>query len=180
MRKNMLLTIVVVLSVAGFAGAQVPHVRHHAPNYIVPQSRAYSFAVSAAPRYARAPQRVQVTEVQVGVVILSQVATTTMDVSLYNPSRRRLEAQLLVPVPEGAMLKGFDFHGTAKEPTAKLLPKAEAKRTYHAIVARVRDRLRTSTPLASQVSLFHEMFSDQVAASVSPIGDAVDTPNRKR
>jgi Ca-activated chloride channel family protein len=129
MQKKMLLAIVVVFSLASIAEAQV----HHARNYIVPQSRAHSFAFSAA------PQRVQVTEVQVGVVILEQVATTTMDVSLYNPSRRRLEAQLLVPVPEGAILKGFDFQGSAKEPTAKLLPKGEAKRTYHAIVSRVRD-----------------------------------------
>ena len=132
MQKKMLLAIVVVFSVAGLAGAQVPHL-HSAPNYIVPQRRAYTFAISSA------PQRVQVTEVQVGVTILEQVATTSMDVSLYNPSRRRLEAQLLVPVPEGAILKGFDFQGSAKEPTAKLLPKGEAKRTYHAIVARVRD-----------------------------------------
>jgi len=138
MQKKMLLAIVVVFSVAGLAGAQVPH-SQSAPNYIVPQSRAYSFAISAAPHHSRAPQRVQVTEVQVGVTILEQVATTTMDVSLHNPSRRRLEAQLLIPVPEGAILKGFDFQGTAKEPTAKLLPKGEAKRTYHAIVARVRD-----------------------------------------
>jgi Ca-activated chloride channel family protein len=129
MRKKMLPVVLAVCLVAGFAWAQV----HHAYNYVVPQSRAYSFAVSAAPR------RVQVTEVQVGVTILEQVATTSMDVSLHNPSPRRLEAQLLVPVPEGAVLKGFDFMGTAKEPTAKLLPKGEAKRTYHAIVARIRD-----------------------------------------
>jgi len=129
MQKKMLLVVVAVGLVAGVASAQV----HHAYNYVVPQSRAYALAVPAS------PQRVQVTEVQVGVVILEQVATTTMDVSLYNPSHSRLEAQLLVPVPDGAMLKGFDFMGTAKEPTAKLLPKGEAKRTYHAIVARVRD-----------------------------------------
>ncbi|MBW2704320.1 MAG: VWA domain-containing protein [Deltaproteobacteria bacterium] len=138
MRRNSLLTIVVVFSVLGFAEAQVPTF-HAAPNYIVPQSRAYSFSASAMPHHARMPQRVQVTEVQVGVVILEQVATTTMDVHLYNPSRRRQEAQLLIPVPDGATLMGFDFHGKAKEPTAKLLPKAEAKRTYQAIVAQVRD-----------------------------------------
>jgi len=129
MQKKMLLVVVAVCLAAAAASAQV----HHAYNYVVPQSRAYALVVPAS------PQRVQVTGVQVGVVILEQVATTTMDVSLYNPSRRRLEAQLLVPVPEGAMLKGFDFYGTAKEPTAKLLPKGEAKRTYHRIVARIRD-----------------------------------------
>ena len=138
MRKNMLLAIVVIFSIMGFAEARVP-IFHSAQNYIVPQSRAYSFSASAAPHHARMPQRVQVTKVEVGVVILEQVATTTMDVSLYNPSRRRQEAQLLIPVPDGATLMGFDFHGKAKEPTAKLLPKTEAKRTYQAIVAQVRD-----------------------------------------
>ena len=94
-------------------------IRPLAANIIVPQSRA--FHVAAQPQ-------VRVTEVKVGVVILEQVATTTMDVSLQNPSGRRLEAELLVPVPEGAALKGFTFHGTAEEPTAEILPKEEAKR----------------------------------------------------
>jgi Ca-activated chloride channel family protein len=136
MRKQIIPAVIVVLSLAVLARAQVPN---YAPNYIVPQSRAYSFAVSTSARYVPAPRRVEVTGVEVGVEILEQVATTTMDVSLFNPGRQRLEAQLLVPVPEGAALKGFDFMGTAREPTAKLLPKAEAKGTYHAIVARVRD-----------------------------------------
>lgn len=110
--------------------------RPWASHVIVPQSRAYH--VPHAMHAARiAP--VEVTDVTVGVVILEQTATTTMDISLRNPGRTMQEAELLVPVPEGAAVRGFTFQGAASEPTAALLPKDEARRTYDAIVAKVRD-----------------------------------------
>ncbi|UCD27571.1 MAG: VWA domain-containing protein, partial [Planctomycetota bacterium] len=101
-----------------------------ASNIIVPQSRA--FAIHHQPV-------VQITDVVVDIVIVEQVATTTMDISLHNPHRSRLEAELIVPVPEGAVVRGFTFQGSASEPSAKLLPKAEARRIYENIVAKVRD-----------------------------------------
>ena len=106
------------------------HVRAFAANVIVPQSRILAVDRS---------QKVEVTDVQVGVVIVEQVATTSMDISVRNPSGVRLEAELLVPVPEGAAVRGFTFQGAGKEPSAELLPKAEATATYKAIVAKLRD-----------------------------------------
>ena len=44
-----------------------------------------------------------------------------------------------MPVPEGAVVRGFTFSGAAKEPTAEVLPKAAATATYKAIVAKMRD-----------------------------------------
>jgi len=82
---------------------------------------------------------VEVTDVTVGVVIVDRVATTTMDISLRNQSGSRQEAELVVPVPDGAVVRGFAFQGTADESTARLLPKDEARRTYDEIVAKVRD-----------------------------------------
>jgi Ca-activated chloride channel family protein len=50
-----------------------------------------------------------------------------------------VEAELVVPVPDGATVRGFTFQGSAAEPTAALLPKDEARRTYDGIVAKMRD-----------------------------------------
>ncbi|GAF69873.1 unnamed protein product, partial [marine sediment metagenome] len=101
-----------------------------ASNIIVPQSR--SFAVDRR-------RRAEITGVKVGVVILEQTATTTMEISLRNPTNARLEAELLVPVPEGAAVRSFGFSGAGKEPTAELLPKEEAIAMYKSIVAKLKD-----------------------------------------
>ena len=113
-------------------GQTMHHVRIRAfsSNVIVPQSRA--FAVDRS-------REVEITGVKVGVVILEQAATTTMDISLRNPTGSRLEAELLVPVPEAAAVRGFTFSGAGLEPSAQLLPKEEAVETYRSIVARVKD-----------------------------------------
>ena len=118
------------LQAAGQVHRTQIHVRAFSSNVVVPQSRTI----------ARDRQRkVEITEVKIGVVILEQAATTTMDVSLRNPTNGRLEAELLVPVPEGAAVRAFTFSGAGQEPSAVLLPKAEAEATYRSIVARIRD-----------------------------------------
>ena len=104
-----------------------------AANVIVPQAR------SAVWRPGNPAGQVQITEVNVGVEIVEQVATTTMDISLSNPSGARLEAEMVVPVPDQAVLRGFTFQGAGSEPTAELLMKAEARRIYDSIVAKTRD-----------------------------------------
>ena len=102
-----------------------------ATNLIVPQSRAYALATQK--------QHVQISDVTAEVRILQQVATTTMEVGLTNPSGQMQEAEMLVPVPDGAVVRGFTFAGSAKEPTAKLLPKLEAQSLYRSVVAKLRD-----------------------------------------
>ena len=99
-------------------------------NVIVPQSR--SFVVGQTPA-------IRIQKVNVDVRIVEQAAVTTMDIDLYNPSSRRLEAELLVPVPDRAVVRGFAFQGAAAEATAQILTHEEARRIYNEIVARVRD-----------------------------------------
>jgi Ca-activated chloride channel family protein len=112
------------------AAGIVPHsMRPLASNLIVPQRRVFSVE----------RQPVQITEVSVGVVILEQAATTTMDIGVYNPAGSRQEAELLVAVPDGAVVRGFTFEGKGAEPSAQLLPKDEANRTYNEIVSKLRD-----------------------------------------
>ena len=60
-----------------------PHTHLLASHIIVPQARA--FAPTAA-------GTVTITEVNAGVEIVEQVATTTLDISLTNATGRRLEA----------------------------------------------------------------------------------------
>jgi Ca-activated chloride channel family protein len=121
-----------LLVLAALAAAQTPVAPHHAyaPHIIVPQARAFGSAPGAA---------VQITSVDAGVVIVEQVATTTLDIALRNPSAQRTEAELLVPVPAGAVIRSFAFEGSAAEPTASVLAADEARRTYESIVARTRD-----------------------------------------
>ncbi|MBM4371578.1 MAG: VWA domain-containing protein, partial [Deltaproteobacteria bacterium] len=101
-----------------------------AENVVVPQARAYAVGHQMG---------ITVERVRARVSVRDQVAVTTLDVELRNPGPGRQEAELLLPVPEGAVLTGFDFRGKAAEPTAKVLPHDEAHRTYHGLVALVRD-----------------------------------------
>ena len=102
-----------------------------ASNLIIPQSRAYAIRAHA--------QQIQIGDVAAEIRIVHQVATTTLDVGINNPSAQQQEAEMLIPVPEGAVLRGFDFVGSSKEPTAKLLPKGEAIAIYRSIVSKLRD-----------------------------------------
>lgn len=117
---------------AQVVGNRIPaHSHIFASNIIVPQSGAF--------RADRQRGTVRITGVEAGVVIVEQVATTEMDIALENTGYSKQEAELVVPVPDGAVVRGFTFQGAAKEPTAKILKKEEARRTYEQIVAKVRD-----------------------------------------
>jgi Ca-activated chloride channel homolog len=101
-----------------------------ASHIVVPQARAFALDHQ---------QTAEITEITAAVSIIEQVATTTMDIRLRNPAGRRLEAELLVPVPDDAVIRGFTFQGSAAEPTAQVLPKGEARAIYDQIVAKTRD-----------------------------------------
>lgn len=101
-----------------------------ASNVVVPQAR--TFALDRQ-------QTAEISEIAAVVSILEQVATTTLDIRLRNPGGRRLEAELIVPVPDDAAIRGFTFQGSAAEPTAQVLPKGEARAIYDQIVAKTRD-----------------------------------------
>jgi len=98
---------------------------------IVPQAWFSSFHGRSA--------AVKVKGVEIKVDIVDQKATTVMDVMLENSTDRPQEAELVIPVPDGAVIRGFTFEGAAKEPSTRMLTKAEAERLYHSIVAKRRD-----------------------------------------
>ena len=115
--------------------AQPNHVtiRPLAPNVIVPQSSSHAFGPE--PRQAG----VVITEVNVLIDILETTATTTIEIRLHNTSSRRQEAELIVPVPDGAVIRGFAYDGPSGEITAQVLPKDEAKKIYQQLVSKIRD-----------------------------------------
>jgi Ca-activated chloride channel family protein len=116
------------------ACAYAQEIPHDSVNIIIPQSRVICYP---CPRPI--PQPVQISGVAVSVNIQQQVATTTMEISLRNNAPRPQEAQMLVPVPDGATIRSFGFDGVSKEPNAKILPKAEAEAIYRSIVNKLRD-----------------------------------------
>ncbi len=100
-------------------------------SFVVPQARPWN--------HPPAMGSVTLTAAEARVDVAGQVATTTLDFALTNTFATRLESELVIPVPEGAVLRGFEFQGLAKEPTARLLIKEEARHTYDTIVAQMRD-----------------------------------------
>jgi Ca-activated chloride channel family protein len=122
------------------ASAQMRHVTVETPhfaspipsNIIIPQSRARAFA----PEH---PGAVEITKVDVLIDIVETTATTTVEIHLANPTARRQEAELIVPVPDGAVVRGFAYDGPSGQITAQVLPKDEAKRIYESLVSRIRD-----------------------------------------
>lgn len=124
-----LLVVLAACSLPAVAAAQVPHARPWAAYVVVPQTRPAVVAKGG----------VKTTEVEAGVVIAEQVATTTLDITLTNETNSRQLAELLVPVPEGAVVRSFTFQGAASEPTAELLKKADAKSAFDSIVSKLRD-----------------------------------------
>lgn len=122
--------LVAVLGCVPAAFGQQVQPRAWASNVIVPQCYRSSIVRS---------QPLRVTHVDVSVAILEQIATTTIDISVSNTSDSRQTAELLLPVPDEAAIRGFDFQGSAAEPTAELLKKHEAKRTFDSIVRKMKD-----------------------------------------
>lgn len=102
-----------------------------ATNVIVPQSRvvAANGATSA----------IRVAQITAEIDIAQRVGVTALSIDLENLSAIQQEAELLIPVPDDAVLRSFDFTGKSQEPTTQLLPRGAAKATYDSLVSRVRD-----------------------------------------
>lgn len=82
---------------------------------------------------------VQIVRAEARVRILDRAASTELEFELHNPSASQQEAVLLMPVPDGAAIGEFAFEGAAAEPTAKVLPREEARRLYDEITRKMRD-----------------------------------------
>lgn len=98
---------------------------------ITPQGRRPIWHQSATP--------VRLDAVNVELTINDQVATTTLELTLFNPNSNPQQAEILLPVPDGASVRSLQYDGTGPEPTAKVLPRDEARRIYDSIVGSMRD-----------------------------------------
>lgn len=114
---------------AQMSASQLPY-DTFASNVIVTQSRAYALDRNA---------QLRLEKIAVQVEIIGQMAMTTLWLHLDNPSAMRLESELLLPVPDSALVRSFAYNGGKDELTARLLPHDEADRTYHGLVAAIRD-----------------------------------------
>lgn len=126
-----------LLASAAWAAAQQPVPVHdwaaldRATHVLVPQSRGFALDRRWDP--------IEVEGVDAAVVLLEGTATTTLDVRVRNHSGTQAEAVILLPVPEGAVVHSFLFEGGGAEPSARLLPRDEARRIYREIVQRTLD-----------------------------------------
>ncbi len=102
-----------------------------ATHVLVPQARGFALDGRWDP--------IEVEGVKAEVLLLEGVATTTLEILVRNHSDRQAEAVILLPVPDGAAVHSFLFDGSAAEPSARLLPREEARRLYREIVTRVLD-----------------------------------------
>jgi len=126
------MSFVLALPHHGFAQMRHLSTRPLASNILVPQSRARAFAHERQ-------GAVEITKIDVRIDIVEATATTTIEMHLQNTSGRRQEAELIIPVPDGAVVRGFAYDGPSGQITAQVLPRDEAKRIYENLVARIRD-----------------------------------------
>ena len=118
------------LSFPATAEAQPSAVTDLGRSVIVPQTGVWSPDPAAA---------VSLEEVRVGVSIDGRIAVTAIDLDVRNHGSTRRVAEVLLPVPQGSAIRGFDFQGASSEPTAKLLDRESARQTFDEIVSRVKD-----------------------------------------
>lgn len=123
----------VVAALAAQEAAATPHWGgfDRATHVLVPQARGFALDRRWDP--------IEVEGVDASVVLLEGAATTTLDVRVRNHSGAPAEAVLLLPVPAGAAVHSFLFDGAGAEPSARLLPRDEARRLYREIVQRTLD-----------------------------------------
>ncbi len=125
------------------------------------------------PRTARLP--VAISKASARISIEGHQAQTELTLTVRNAGTSNTEAELILPVPEGVIVKGFSYGNGQGKYAASLLPAHEARRLYDTIVARALDpallefagfdAIRTSVfpvPARSEVTL--TVVYDQVVA----------------
>jgi Ca-activated chloride channel family protein len=85
------------------------------------------------------PDPVRLSGVNLSIGINDQVSTSTLELTLTNPSGAPQEAQVLLPVPDGVAIRSLQYDGVGPEPKAEILPRDEARRIYESIVNRYKD-----------------------------------------
>lgn len=126
------------LGVDAFAQTQAHHPPTHPPHRRPPLLPPPQIILPMPPRHP-IPHEVELTSVDVRIEIIDQIATTTLDLALTNPTHAPLEAQLVLPVPDGVAIRSLQWDGTGSEPNAEILTREEARRIYEGIVRSKKD-----------------------------------------
>ncbi|MBX7221177.1 MAG: VWA domain-containing protein [Blastocatellia bacterium] len=141
MRRRLLL--IIGLGCALFCGAlpftaatQEIAIPEFTANLVIPQTGRVFL-----PSSRRGTSPVTIRSVKADILVVEQVAATTLDITLSNQSGQPQEAELLVPVPPNSALRSTAMLGGGRGPTAQILPKAEAKQLYLSIVSKLKDPL---------------------------------------
>lgn len=100
-------------------------------NIVVPQRRAW---VRGEVR-----SQIEIRKVEVVASTAEQAATTTLRLTVFNHGNQMAEAQVLLPVPEGAAVGTFVLEGLGEDGIAKIMPADEARKIYNQIVASMKD-----------------------------------------
>lgn len=130
-RTTPLLALSLAAAPAALSQTAVPHARPTRAHWIVPQTGAFATDGLAA--------SIRITGVDADVLLVDGIARTTLTVRLANDGHEAAEATLLLPVPDGAAVSGFEFEGEGPAGSAALLPKDDALATYSSIVAKLKD-----------------------------------------
>ena len=114
----------------GLAGQQAAGIGPEV-NIVVPQRRVW--------RHGEPRPAIEIRSVEVSASATEQAARTTLRLTLHNNSSSMAEAQVLLPVPDGAAIGQFVLEGLGEAGIAKILPADEARKIYNGIVASMRD-----------------------------------------
>lgn len=98
-----------------------------------------SILPNLAPRHWGYSQPVEVSGVTATIDISRQIATTVLEITLRNPASFAQEAQVLLPVPEGVVVRSLSYDGVGTDVGASVLRKDEARRIYEDIVRSMKD-----------------------------------------
>ena len=113
---------------------------HWSANIVMPQTRAWTISPnSRSIPFVPTIKSIEITRVQCNIRILEQNAVTTLKVHLKNNSHQRQQAELLMPVPNKAVIQNFTYKGAGKDSKARILTKQEARRIYNGLVAKIKD-----------------------------------------
>jgi Ca-activated chloride channel family protein len=83
--------------------------------------------------------QIEIRKVEVIASTAEQAATTTLRMTVFNHGGQMAEAQVLLPVPDGAAVGRFVLEGLGEDGIAKLMPADEARKIYNQIVASMKD-----------------------------------------
>lgn len=121
----------VVAIPGGARGAQEGAAIGPEVNIVVPQRRVW--------RHGEPRPAVEIRSVEVSASAGEQAARTTIRLTIFNNGPAVAEAQVLLPVPDGAAIGQFVLEGLGEAGIAKILPADEARKIYNGIVASMRD-----------------------------------------